>query len=130
MTQTSISTSTSRKFFGGGGVQRPGGGDENFWSYGRGILLRRPSGSPRRISATRTHSKKMYEQVGFPRNSSPVFEDRNFSPGGRSCGKSWSWLGVAMDTSLAWCRIGTSEPIFGEDQSCSLGRIAQRVPVS
>ena len=39
-------------------------------------------------------------------------------------------LGVAMGTDLAWCRIGTSEPVFGEDQSCSLGWIAGRVPMS
>ena len=39
-----------------------------------------PGRTPRRCSI----------QAGFPRNSSPVSEDRNFSPGGRSCGKSWS----------------------------------------
>ena len=39
-------------------------------------------------------------------------------------------LGVAMGAGLAWCRIGTSEPTFGEDQSCSLGRTAARVPMS
>ena len=31
---------------------------------------------------------------------------------------------------LAWCKIGTNEPTFGEDQSCSLGRAAGRVPMS
>ena len=37
MTQTLLNIPTLRKFFGGGGLPRPGGGDENFWSYGRGI---------------------------------------------------------------------------------------------
>ena len=46
------------------------------------------------------------------------------------CGKSVSWYGVAIGTGFVWCRIGTSEPAFGEDQSCSLGRIALRVPMS
>ena len=39
-------------------------------------------------------------------------------------------FGVAMGHRLGRCKIGTSEPISGEDQSCSLGRIAQRVPMS
>ena len=39
-------------------------------------------------------------------------------------------LGVAMGTSFGRCRIGTSEAVSGEDQSCSLVRIAQRVPMS
>ena len=39
-------------------------------------------------------------------------------------------LGVAIGTDLAWCKIGTNELVFGEDQSCSLGRIVGRVPMS
>ena len=53
--QTLQNTLTLRRSCGGGGVQRPSGGDENFWSYGRGIPLRRqPSGSPWNISIIKT----------------------------------------------------------------------------
>ena len=91
--QTNLSTSMLRKFFHGSGVLRLGGNDVNFWSYGKGILLRRSSGSLCRFSVIRTHSKQMFKPTGFLRSSnlSLVSEDRNFSLGGRSCGKFGSW---------------------------------------
>ena len=36
-TQTFLNILTLRRFFGGGGIPRPGSGDKSFWSYGRGI---------------------------------------------------------------------------------------------
>ena len=93
-----------RRFFGGGGVRRHGGGNESFWSYGRGIQWRMLSGSPRHSSVTKTHFKRTCVLDGFPKNSSPVSEDRNFSLGGRSCGnhvvRTWgchgNWLGIGQ----------------------------------
>ena len=74
----------------------------------------------------------MFKPTGFPRNNelSSVSEDRYSSLGGRSCGKSRSWRWSCHGHWLGWCRIATNEPAFGEDQSCSLGQIALRIPVS
>ena len=96
MMQTLISTLTLRKFFGGGGLPRPGGGNVNFWSYGRGILWRKQNGSPRRISVIRTHSRRMFVQARFPRSNRlcPVFENRNFSRGGEVVGNLGPSLGL------------------------------------
>ena len=75
-----------------GGIRRPASDDASFWSCGKGILSRRLSGFPRHFSVIQTHSKRMFVLAGFLRSSNlcSVFEDRNFSRGGRSCGKSWS----------------------------------------
>ena len=92
-TQTNLNTSTWRKFFGGGGVQRPVGDNASFWSYGRGIPWRMQSGSPHRISVIKMHSRKTFRPTGFPKNSEAdlVSVDRNSSMGGSSCGKSGSF---------------------------------------
>ena len=58
------------------------------------------------------------------------FCSQKFSKNKKSVGIPVLALGVAMGTGLAWCKIGTNEPTFGKDQSCSLGRIAGRVPMS
>ena len=103
-TQTSINTSTSRKFFGGSGVPRLGGDDKNFLSYGRGIPLRRPSGSPRHFSVSLMHSKKMFVLARFQRSNSlnPVSEDRNFSWGGGG-----EVVGILIVVSeLPWVLVG------------------------
>ena len=102
-TQTLLDTLTERKFFGAGGIQRPGGDDENFWSYGRGIPLRRPSGSPRRISAIKTHSEQILRPTESQKGSdlSSVSEDRNFSRGREVVGILVLALGVAMGAGLA-----------------------------
>ena len=52
---------------------------------------------------TRTHFELIWQQTGFHRSSEIVVVsvDRNFLHGGSSCGKSCSWLGVAMGAGLA-----------------------------
>ena len=81
---------------------------------------------------TKMHSEQTLRPTGSQKSSnlSSVSEDRNFSLGGEVVGILVLALGVAMGTDLAWCRIGTSEPVFSKDQFCSLGRIAGRVPMS
>ena len=95
-----------------------------------------PSGSPRHISVTSTHSKRTFEPTGFPKSNeaSLVSVDRDSSKGGSSCGKSGS---VPWGSHGRWTgrhRTGTSEPVFGEDQkpplSCGKGRIIPKVPMS
>ena len=91
-----------------------------------------PSGSPRHISVTRTHSKRTFEPAGFPKTNeaSLVFVDRNSSRGGVVVGNLVVVLGVAMGAGLAQGSTTTSEPTFGEDQLLCLGRIVVQVLVS
>ena len=93
--------------------------------------MRRPSGSPRHISVTRTHFRQIYRPTGFPKNSSlsSVSEDRNSSLEGTSYGKSGNDARDAMDTGLTWGSTGTSEPILARTSRCCLGRIAAWVPM-
>ena len=40
---------------------------------------------------------------------------------GTLCGKSWSWLGVAMGAGWHRCKIGTSEPVSARTNPVALG---------
>ena len=71
----------------------------------------------------------MFEPTGFLKsnNFSSVSEDKNFSPGGRSCGKSGDNARVIIGTGLA---VPVPVSHFGEDQALGIGRIAAWVPMS
>ena len=63
----------------------------------------------------------MYVQAGFPRNSSPVSEDKKFSRGGEVVGNPGPSLGLPW--ALAWNRAALVpvSQLSARTSSCALG---------